>query len=251
MKPKTGVFAVRVFRNAGELARKAAQEVVLIARHAVRRQGTCTLALSGGSTPRRFWVTLSRPPFVKKFPWKTTHFFWGDERWVKPRHPRSNYRVFADSVLNTVQIPDQNIHPVDTELKNPSDSARRYEERIDSHFRLRGQKKPRFDLILLGLGEDGHVASLFPGTDALRENRRFVRVGSPKGKRDPRITLTLPVINNAACVIFLVTGSEKKDILRRVLEKKRPRNPLPAQMVNPSDGSLFWFVDREAASLLK
>lgn len=235
---------VTLFPDARSLAVAAAERVAGKLSHIVRSGRTATFVLSGGMTPRATYEELPEVARKAKLDWAGVHLFWGDERLVGPEDPASNYRMARNSLLAAIEIPESNIHRIRGEL--PAASALlEYEEEIMTHFRIDGSHVPRFDLVLLGLGEDGHVASLFPGTAAAEEERRIVAV-SRIGMSD-RITLTLPVINNARDVYVLVSGTTKAEMLRTLLTGGGAG--LPARRITTQ--SLSWLVDAEAASLLK
>ncbi|MEE8201187.1 MAG: 6-phosphogluconolactonase [Candidatus Acidoferrales bacterium] len=203
------------------------------------------VALAGGSTPRRLYQLLASQEFRTRLPWPQLHFFWGDERLVPPDHPDSNYRMAQETFLKHVPLPRQNIHPVPAQA-SPEGTAQAYEQELRAHF---GQRRgvPAFDLILLGLGADGHTACLFPGAPALAEKNRLV-VPHTAAQGHARITLTLPVLNHARRVFFLVAGEDKADALRQAIEAS---GTLPAQRVAPRKGELLWLTDSAAASRLE
>jgi 6-phosphogluconolactonase len=236
-----------VCRNLDDLSRKAAAEFVRLANRSVAADGRFAVALSGGSTPKSLYSLLASAEFQPQIPWTRCHFFWGDERPVPPDHPESNYRMAFESLLSRVPVPRENIHRIEAELE-PEIAAARYEREIREFFRLSGAELPRFDLILLGLGDDGHTASLFPGNRALAETGRLVVAAYVEKLRTYRITLTLPVLNRAANIFFLVAGESKAAALRDVLQRS---NNLPARQVAPVDGRLLWFLDEAAASRLQ
>ena len=207
-----------------------------------------TVALAGGSTPRRLYETLAAPSFRARIPWDRVHVFWGDERCVPPDHPDSNYRMARESLLDMVPLPAENIHRVRGELQ-PEAAAQAYTEELQEFF---DASWPVFDLVLLGMGKDGHTASLFPGSDALRETERPV-VGVTAQYQDRparRVTLTPSAINAARQVLFLATGAGKAETLRAVLEGPHQPDVLPAQVVRPTDGQLLWLLDAAAAVYL-
>ena len=232
------------------LANDLAEEILAVSKKAITENGHFSVALSGGATPKGLYLKMSDASFRNRFDWHRIHFFWGDERWVSPDHLRSNYRMAAEALLTKVDIPIENIHPIATMKNDPDESASLYEEELAKHFGTRKGEFPRFDFLLLGLGQDGHTASLFPGNAALDEKKRFVIPVFEKDLEEPRITLTLPVMNRARHIVFIVSGMEKADILKRVLESKSKDDLLPAQRVRPERGNLFWFVDKSAASHL-
>jgi 6-phosphogluconolactonase len=204
-----------------------------------------TVALSGGATPRRLYELLAEPPRRDRMPWERIHWFWGDERFVPPDHPDSNYRMVREAMLSRVAIPDGNIHPVPTVGRDPEEAARAYERELQAvHGSDRlDPARPLFDLTLLGLGSDGHTASLFPGTTALEERRRWV-VAVVGAKPEPRISLTFPALDSSANLAFLVAGEGKRAALARVLAGDRT---LPAARLRPVGRSWF-FLDRAAAA---
>jgi 6-phosphogluconolactonase len=241
-----GVSEVRVFASGDELMWAAAEEVVSRAEEAVRERGRFAWALSGGSTPRALFRLLAGPPQRERMPWSAAHVFWGDERHVPPDHPDSNFRMARESLLDAVPIPPGNIHRILAE--EPADAAAAdYEAELRAFFALAPGEWPRFDLVLLGLGKEAHTASLFPGGEAVRETRRLVVAPWVESQRTHRITLTPPVLNHARLVAFLVTGEDKAEALRAVLEGERDPDRYPAQIV---EGNRLWMVDEAAAQLL-
>lgn len=244
---------VRVFESSAELMEAAAQEVLKAALEAVSGHGRFTWALSGGSTPRGLYRLLASDPFRDRMPWEASHFFWGDERHVPPDHPESNYRMAREAMLDAAPVPADNIHRIHAEEPDAERAAAEYEEELCSFFHLASGHWPRFDLILLGLGKDGHTASLFPGSAAVHERERLViAVIAPgvEAQKTFRITLTPPVLNHAERAVFLVSGADKAEALHAVVtEGDGPREPerYPAQVV---EGNRLWMVDRPAARLL-
>jgi len=244
---------IRILADVGEVCRASAEEFVRQADGFVRTNGRFTVALSGGSTPRGLYRLLAgegEPALPGRIPWRQIHFFWGDERHVPPDHPDSNYRMAREALLSRVPVPPENIHRIPAENRDAAFAAEQYAQTLHDAFRLTAGQFPRFDLILLGMGPDGHTASLFPGTDALRERERPVVAQWVETFQASRITLTLPVLNNAACVIFLVAGQEKAETLRAVLQGGGQPDRFPAQLIRPSQGRLLWMLDRAAARLL-
>jgi 6-phosphogluconolactonase len=244
---------IRVARDEAALHRDAALEFTRIAAAAVERAGICSIALAGGSTPRQLYRLLADPesPYRASLPWDRIHFFWGDERQVPPDHADSNYRMALDAMLSAAAVPPANIHPIRGEAADAATAAAEYEEELRRFFRPGAAGRPRFDLVLLGMGADGHTASLFPGTPAIDEEARWV-VGTrrPQDTLD-RVTLTVPVINNAVHVIFLVAGAAKAATLREVIEGDASPQRLPSRAIRPVDGTLLWLVDQEAAARLR
>ncbi len=235
---------IRILNTPQELFQAAAAEFIALASTAIRDHEKFSVALSGGSTPKSLYSVLAR----SALPWDKIFFFWSDERHVPPDHPESNYRMAKEALLSIVPVPPENIFRVRAEEKDANVVAKDYEEALRSFFRLRPGEFPRFDLILLGLGPDGHTASLFPNTPALNETKRLVVANWVEKFKTNRITFTYPVLNYAACVIFLVSGGDKSEIVREVLEN--PGADLPSQKVHPANGRLLWLLDKDAASKL-
>lgn len=238
---------VRVFESAAELMEAAAREILKAALQAVSERGRFTWALSGGSTPRDLYRRLASDPFRERMPWQAIHFFWGDERHVPPDHPESNFRMAREAMLDAVPVPPGNIHRIHAEETDAERAAAAYEDEIRSFFDLVPGEWPRFDLVLLGLGKDGHTASLFPGGTAIHERERLVLAPWAEAQKTFRITLTPPVLNHAARTVFLVSGEDKAEALHAVIEGAREPERYPAQIV---EGNRLWMVDRPAARLL-
>jgi 6-phosphogluconolactonase len=249
MNKATPAAAIQVVSNARELAREAAGRFTDLATAAVSKRGLFTVALSGGSTPRRLYELLAdeKEGFREYVPWDKTHFFWTDERHVPSDHPDSNYRMTYEAMLSQVPVLPQNIHRIQSEKRDASEAAAEYEEVLRRFFQVADGAMPRFDLVLLGLGEEGHTASIFPGSEVLKEQVRLVSAPWVEKFKSYRITLTLPVLNNAAFVIFLVSGEGKAEIVREVLLTD---SPVPAKAIAPHNGELLWLVDQAAARLL-
>jgi 6-phosphogluconolactonase len=243
---------ILIMMNATALCQAAAQEFVRAAEAAVRAKGSCTVALSGGSTPKNLYTLLaSDATWRAQAPWDQIHFFWGDERHVPPEHADSNYRMAYEAMLSKVPIPPTNVHRIKGEYSDAGLVAHEYEQTLREVFRLSAGQFPRFDLVFLGLGPEAHTASLFPGTRALDEWQRLV-VANWVGKFDTdRITMTAPVFNNATDVIFLVSGEEKALALKAVLHGRYEPEQLPAQLIRPHRGRLIWLVDQAAARWLQ
>lgn len=251
MAPPRPVPELVVAPDAGRLAEAAAERVAGIAAETVARAGRFTVALAGGATPKALYARLAAEPYRWRVPWHEIHVFWGDERCVGPEHPESNYRMAAEALLRRVPVPPGQIHRMRGEDPDPERAAADYERLLREVFQVAPGVPPRLDLVLLGLGADGHTASLFPGTPALRETTRLVAAVSAERLGVSRLTLTLPVLNAAAVILFLVSGEAKAEALRAVLEPTRPEPPLPARLVRPRDGTLTWLVDAAAARLLQ
>jgi 6-phosphogluconolactonase len=237
---------VTVVATPAALAEEAAQRVLTIAAEAIGARGRFMLALAGGDTPRGLYTRLAAEPFRPRLDWARTWIFQGDERCVPPTDPDSNYLMAYESLLSHVTVPSGQIFRIRGEEKDTALAAAEYEADLKTTF----EPGPvRFDLVLLGIGVDGHIASLFPGSAALAEKNRLVTAVDVRAAAVPRrITLTLPVLNAARHVLFLVTGSEK---VRPVTDALRnPNSTLPAALVRPIDGTLHWLVDRAAAAAL-
>lgn len=236
---------LRVLDSPAELAREAAVEVVELLGAALRERGRARLVLAGGSTPRALYRELAAEPLRSRLDWTRVECFFGDERCVPPEDERSNYRMARESLLLPLGLEEARVHRMRGELGALA-GAHDYERQLDASF---GAQPARFDLVLLGLGADGHTASLFPGDAALAE--RELRVAPARAPVEPRqrITLTLPVLCAARALLFLVSGADKAAALARVLSEEG-RDPLPAASVRPARGELRWRVDRAAAALL-
>lgn len=234
------------YTDAEALARAAAQQVVLLAQQAISTRGHFSIVLSGGSTPRMLYEALARLPFRDQIDWQNTHVFWGDERCVPPDHADSNYHMAHKALLTHVPVDTKQIHRLRGE-DAPDLAASTYETALKRFF---APQSPQFDLILLGLGDDGHTASLFPGTTALHEETRWVAANYVPKLAAWRLTLTPHVINQAAAIVFLVVGEGKADILREVVHGPYQPELYPAQRIEPETGRLIWMVDEAAASLL-
>ncbi|HTO76742.1 MAG TPA: 6-phosphogluconolactonase [Thermoanaerobaculia bacterium] len=247
----TGAPEVRTLEDVDRIAQAAAAEFLSSTGEALRNAPTAAVALSGGSTPRKLYALLASDDFRGRVRWPRIHFFFGDERHVGPEDAESNYRMAAETMLSRVPVPPENVHRIRAEDPSAEAAARSYEREIEEHFRLAPGQFPRFDLALLGLGTDGHTASLFPGTKGLSETRRRA-VSNWIGKLDTeRITLTAPTFNAAAEVVFLVCGDDKSAPLKSVLEGAYEPTQLPAQLIRPGAGRLLWLADRAAASRLR
>jgi len=232
MKPE-----IVVLPDPAALAREAADRVVALARSAIAAQGCFTVALSGGSTPRLLYEQLVTQPIE----WNYVHIFWGDERCIPPDHPDSNYGMARRAWLSHIDLPAQNVHRLKGEL-DPAQAAQQYEDELRALFGT----LPRFDLILLGMGNDAHTASLFPGTPALHEQQRWVVAHYVDKLQANRLTLTPPIFNHAANVIFLIAGHDKATALQSVWHGPHDPDRFPAQIVMPTTGRVIWLVDQAA-----
>ncbi|MEE8349776.1 MAG: 6-phosphogluconolactonase [Acidobacteriota bacterium] len=236
--------------NLEELGRRAAALFVTLAREAVTSRGRFSVALSGGETPKALHGQLESDSHVSRVPWSEVHVFWGDERYVPLDHPDSNCGMARATLLDQVPIPDQNIFPVPTESEDVKLAADRYQQTISSFFDLDEGGLPRFDLIVLGMGDDGHTASLFPDTPALKDFDRVVVANYVEKLDAHRVTFTVSAINQAAFVVFLVSGASKAAPLKQVLEGPYQPNRFPSQLIRPDNGELLFLVDRDAAAEL-
>lgn len=245
---------LRVFDDLDGLTRGAAEEITKSAEEAIAARGRFTIALSGGDTPKPAYRLLAQEPWRGRIDWSRVHVFWGDDRHVPPDHPESNFGMAHEALLSKVPIPPGNVHRMRAE-KPAERAAIDYEWTLRSAFDLgdlgEGGERPRFDLVLMGIGEDGHTASLFPGSEAVREQRRLVIAPWVSSLGVYRITLTAPVFNRAALALFLVSGETKAEALKAVLQGDFQPDRFPAQIVRPEDGRLLWLVDRAAARELR
>jgi 6-phosphogluconolactonase len=242
---------IRIAPDGHEWAHAAASLVHALSEEAIRSHGRFLLALSGGSTPRTLYQTLVSPEWNRRFDWPHIFFLFGDERCVPPEHPDSNFRMAQTTLFQPLGIHFDHIYRIQGEQADPAASAMEYEAALRHLTSCAAPEIPRIDLILLGLGEDGHTASLFPGTPALQQRTQIVTVGQAPIGIPSRITLTLAVLNQATVVLYLVTGLGKASIVRAILEPKRSVDrALPAAMIAPDTGRLIWMLDRSAASQL-
>jgi 6-phosphogluconolactonase len=233
---------IRILNTPADLFQAAADEFAAQAQNAVRASRKFTVALSGGSTPKSLYMLLASRNDI---PWQQIYFFFGDERHVPPDNPDSNYRMAHAAML--AHVPPENVFRIRAELPDANAAAKAYELSMRTFFHLEPGEFPRFDLTLLGLGPDGHTASLFPGSAALQETQRLVVANWIDKFNSFRLTFTYPVLNHSACVLFLASGKEKAHALREILEDSEN---LPANQVHPINGRLIWMLDRDAASNL-
>ncbi|HZE88407.1 MAG TPA: 6-phosphogluconolactonase [Verrucomicrobiae bacterium] len=241
---------VHILDTPPELFRTAADAFVTACEEAIAARGVFNAALAGGSTPKGLYSLLGEPPYRERIPWDKVHFFFGDERAVPPDHDDNNYRMVWKTLLSKVPMPPWHTHRMATEVP-PRDAAGYCEMILTAHFGLKGGELPKLDLALLGMGPDGHTASLFPGSDAVREKTKLCVAPWVEKFKSFRVTLTPPVFNNSASVIFLVAGEDKAETLHEVLEGPEDPDRFPAQAIRPTAGRLTWMVDRAAARLLK
>ena len=242
----------QIFSDADALAKGAAVELLRLARQSVAEHGIFTVALAGGSTPRKLYTLLGSDPEFRDFPWDETHLFFGDERHVPPSHIDSNYLMVSTTLLASGLVPAANVHRVRAELPDANMAALDYDVEVHSFFTpgMRQGSLPRFDVILLGMGPDGHTASLFPGSKALEEKDRWVVANWVEKFNSARITFTFPVLNAAHTVLLLIAGADKADMLHEVLVTNRKEMVYPVQQVQPIDGAKVWLLDRAAAERL-
>ncbi|HEX5432853.1 MAG TPA: 6-phosphogluconolactonase [Candidatus Angelobacter sp.] len=238
---------LKVTPDVAALNRAAADEFVRCAKDAIGARGRFTVALSGGNTPRAVYALLASE-YTTVLPWEKILVFFGDERHVPPEDAASNYRMANESLLSRIPIPPQNIHRIRAEL-DAEQAAAQYEETLKTVFKPGTGELPRFDLVMLGMGTDGHTASLFPDTQALQESGRLVVANKVKKLGTERITLTLPALNAAAEVMVIIAGENKAEILDRIVHS-RGTIEFPIQLVRPQNGRLLWIVDRQAAKLI-
>jgi 6-phosphogluconolactonase len=230
------------------LNREAARRFVALARQAIAERGRFMVALSGGSTPKALFELLATDEWRDQVDWSRTHLFWGDERYVPQDHADSNFRMTREALLSKVDVPAENVHRVLTEDGTPEEVAAAYERTLREAFGTGEGEAPRFDLIHLGLGDDGHTASMFPGTNAMHEAERLVVPVWVEKFQSNRITMTPVVLNNAAEVQFLVAGASKVDVVPQVIRGAYEPDRLPSQTVRPRDGALRFLLDRDAAA---
>lgn len=247
---------IKIFSDLGELNNFAAEKFVEIANDAIEKYSSFAVSLAGGSTPKSLYKLLSSEKFKDKIDWEKVFFFFGDERNVLPDADESNFKMANDNLFEPLQIKDKNIFRWETELRDAKEIAMKFEKQIKVFFVTKTEQpahancSDRFDLILLGMGDDGHTASLFPYTEALHETEKIAVANFVEKLNDWRFTLTFPTINNARNIMFLVAGKEKAETLRDVLEGELQPEKLPAQNIRPTDGNLFWLIDKNVAELL-
>ncbi|NIO09332.1 MAG: 6-phosphogluconolactonase [Deltaproteobacteria bacterium] len=240
---------MELYKDPDELSRAAAEKVIAINRKAASRGGRFSLVLSGGSTPRRLFQMLAAEPYCDQMDWTHVEFFWGDERTVPPDHQDSNFHMANEALLQKITLRPEQIHRMKAESEDPDASARDYQREIAKVFEIpeRG-RPPSFDLVLLGLGPDAHTASLFPHTSGIMERESWVVKNHVPQLKTNRITMTVPILNRAKMILFLVVGHDKAEALHSVIEGSRDPERFPAQLIQPDEGELVWMVDREAAA---
>ncbi len=236
---------IETLTNKETLIHRAGELILSQIHTVIEQQNRFTIALAGGGTPKPLYEFLA----TQSLPWDKIHIFWGDERYVPDSHPDSNQLMARQAWLNKVAIPAENIHPMTTSSNNPELDAQKHETEIQQFFQTTSGEFPVVDLILLGIGDDGHTASLFPHTSVLQESDRLIAVGNKNG--EPRITFTVPLINHSQCVIFLVSGANKCHALSQIFATEGGDDmSYPARLIKPQ-GELWWLLDREAGTALK
>jgi 6-phosphogluconolactonase len=242
---------VYILKDNAAIARRAAEIFVKMAQSAVTRNGSFTVALAGGSTPKLLYSLLATDTDLRsKVPWDKIQLFFGDERHVGPDDPQSNFKMASETMITKAPLKPEQVHRMKGEYPDAERAAKEYEQDLRTHFHLKDTELPRLDLVLAGMGDEGHTLSLFPGTKALHAQGRAV-VRNWVGKLyTERITITAPVANNAEMIIFMVAGKEKTLALKAVLEGPYEPEQLPAQLLQPTNGKLLWLVDEAAGSML-
>lgn len=237
----------RIFPEPGDLAEAFAADLIRMIKKAEKNKSVFTIALSGGNTPKLLFSVLTEK-YIRTVNWNIVHFFWGDERCVPPDDPESNYGVAWQIFLSKIEIPEKNIHRIRGE-NDPSGEARRYSEEI-SAFNRSENNLPVFDLIILGMGDDGHTASIFPGGMGLLKSEKICEVTTHPATGQKRVTITGKVINNSELVIFLVTGENKAHIIDSIFKKRADAETFPASFIIPHDGKEIWYLDQQAGKFL-
>lgn len=235
---------VEILPDKSALIERSLELVVTRIEKAIASHGQCTIALAGGSTPKPLYEALAD----RSLPWQQIHVFWGDERYVPADHQDSNQKMAREAWLDKVNLPVANIHPMFTTGNNPSQDAQNHESEIRQYFQIPEGDFPVFDLVLLGMGDDGHTASLFPHTEALQVQDKLVTVGSKDGQT--RLTFTAPLINHARCVIFLVAGENKRTALKQIFAPQGDAQTYPSRLIQPQ-GELWWLLDTSAGAEIK
>jgi 6-phosphogluconolactonase len=240
-------YNLQVYPTVDQLNRAAAAFIIDLARKATELTGRFVISLSGGNTPGQLYALLAQPPFLRQMPWTETYIFWGDERCVPLEDKRNNAHMALSVLLNKTEIPPSNIYRMQVDLP-PDKAAVLYEKKMKEFFE---EEAPRFDLVLLGLGEHGHTASLFPGTPVIHEKAKGIRKVYVEEQNEFRITMTAPLINLAHHILFLVTGESKAEVLKTIFTAPYQPDIYPAQLINPQDGQLVWFADKQATALVE
>jgi 6-phosphogluconolactonase len=238
---------LHVAKDPAQLSENVAAWISNYILEVLQKQERFTFVLSGGNTPKQLFSLLAKAPYNMIIPWERIHFFWGDERAVPFEDERNNARMAFDTLLDKVNVNPDNIHIMRTDI-SPEASAAEYEQILKTYF---GKEKTTFDLVLLGMGDDGHTLSLFPGLPIVHEHKAWVKAFFLEAQNMYRITLTAPVVNMAACVVFLATGAGKSITLKNVIEGTFDAEKFPSQLIRPQNGELHWFVDEAAAGALE
>ena len=234
---------VLITKDIDELSNRVADWITAYIEKTLRKQERFTLVLSGGNTPKRLYQLLATPEYSNRVDWTKIHFFWGDERYVPFSDDRNNAKMAFDTLLNHVPVNKENIHLIRTDIK-PEDAAAEYEKVLQNYF---PDKSHSFDLVLLGMGNNAHTLSLFPGYSVVMEKEKWVSTFFLREEQINRVTLTAPVINAAACILFLVSGADKAAALHQVLSQEYDPGLYPSQVIQPFTGELFWWIDEGAA----
>lgn len=240
------MYKISVFRDEQELSTAASELIADLSRKSIEKKGRFVIALSGGKTPSTLYTLMANLPYSKELQWKNIFIFWSDERCVPADDEQNNSHLAKKMLLDHVPIPTENIFPVQVQMP-AGKAAIQYEQMLKAFFK---EDVPAFDLVLLGMGEDGHTASLFPNSPFLNQSTELVKAVSKPGDKIERITFTPVLINNAKHILILVTGKNKAAVLKEVLEKKSNK-AYPVQLIGPKHGKLLWYVDAAAASKLK
>jgi 6-phosphogluconolactonase len=249
--PAVAAREVRILSSGAAIAPRAAQIFVDAANSAAQSNRRFSVALAGGSTPKALYALLAAEPLRSQLPWKNVNLFFGDERHVPPDHNDSNFRMATEALLSKAPIKPEQVHRILAENSDAAQAAARYEQVLRSEFQLAPGQRPRFDLVLLGMGNEGHTLSLFPGTKALHDNGRLVLHNWVGKLFTDRVTMTAPVVNNSALVLFMVAGADKAPALKAVLEGPYEPEQLPSQLIAPENGKLLWLIDPAAGAMLE
>ena len=242
---------VKKFKDIAELSEFAAKQIISVGKKAIKKNDRFTLVLAGGTTPKTLYQLLKTDEYKNQLDWEKVIFFLGDERDVSPMSDQSNFRMINENLFKALQTPKPNILRWNTEIIKADEVAENYEKTIKRFFGLKNGEFPKFDMILLGMGDDGHTASLFPATSALHEEKR-IAVNNWVEKYDAnRLTMTYPAINNAGNILFLVSGEEKAEALKEVLKGAANAEKFPSQKIKPVKGKITWLVDEAAGGLVK
>jgi 6-phosphogluconolactonase len=241
---------IQIFPDVNAIAARAADLIVESAATAIQQNNRFTIALAGGSTPKTLYALLAAEPYRSKLPWDKTHLFFGDERHVPPDDKDSNYRMANESLISKLSLKPEQIHRIKSENPDAEKAALEYEQELRASFKLSAGQLPRFDVILIGMGDEGHMLSLFPGTKALHDEGRLVKSNWIGKLYTWRVTVTAPVANNSALAIFMVTKPDKALALKGVLEGPYEPEQLPSQLLHPTNGKTVWLVDTAAAANL-